>query len=121
MQEIYKEQILHLYRNPSNKGVLDDFDAKAQDFSTSCGDDVTIYIKFDDEGGVANISHDGHGCAISTAAVSLLTDEVKGKNREEIKALTREQMIDMLGIPISHTRRACAVLGLKVLQSISSP
>lgn len=117
-ETIYKEQILHLYRNPSNKGVLEDFDAKAQDFSTSCGDDVTVYIKFDDQGRIQDVSHDGAGCAISQASVSLLTDWMKGKERDGVARLTDDEMIAMLGIPISHARRGCALLGWKVVQSM---
>lgn len=117
-QTLYKELILDLSRNPLNKGILADFDASHRDFNTSCGDDVTIYLKHDTEGKVSDISHDGIGCVISQAATSLLTDWAKGKTREEIAALTKEDTIAMLGIPISHTRENCAVLGWRVLMKL---
>jgi len=117
-ETLYKEQILDLYRNPLNKGILSDFDVQHRDFNTSCGDDVTIYIKFDEQRRVKDVSHDGAGCAISQASVSLLTDWMKGKAKQEIEQLTDEEMIAMLGIPISHARRGCALLGWKVLQAI---
>ncbi len=113
---VYKEMILELYKSPLNKGTLADFDIKQQDFSTSCGDDITVYVKFDESGKVFAVSHDGHGCAISQAAASLLTDEIKCKKKEDVLALTADQMTAMLGVPISHTRMACALLALKTLQ-----
>ncbi|MEK7084843.1 MAG: iron-sulfur cluster assembly scaffold protein [Patescibacteria group bacterium] len=117
MEEIiYKEMILDLYRHPLNKGILSSYDATAHDFSTSCGDDITIYLKFDDMGRIAEIMHDGQGGAISQAAVSLLTEEIKGKQKEMIPKITEEKMIGMLGIPVSYTRKSCALLGLKTLQ-----
>ncbi len=116
IEQVYKEMILELYKSPLNKGTLTDFDVKQQDFSTSCGDDITVYVKFDEDGKVKSVAHDGHGCAISQAAASLLTDEMKGKSRNELVALTAEQMTAMLGVPISHTRMACALLALKTLQ-----
>jgi len=114
--ELYRDMILELYRNPLNKGVLPDYDAKYQDFSTSCGDDVTVYMKWGSDGRIEFISHDGIGCAISQAAVSLVTDAVKGKTKEEILAMKDTDAITLLGIPISHTRHACATLGLFTLQ-----
>lgn len=113
---IYKEIILELYRNPLNKGTLSDYDVKEHDFSTSCGDDITIYIKFDENGLVKDVRHDGSGCAISQAAVSLLTDEVKGKTREELLGMSKDTMLELLSVPISYTRMSCALLGLKTLQ-----
>ncbi len=119
-EAVYKEMILELYRNPLNKGVLLDHDATYHDFSTSCGDDVTVYIKFDAAGKVKDVTHDGHGCAISQAAVSLITDEVKGKSREEILLLGKDDALKLLGVPVSYTRLSCALLGLKTLQKALS-
>lgn len=118
-QTLYKELILDLSRNPLNKGILPDFDVSHRDFNTSCGDDVTIYLKHDAEGKVSEISHDGIGCAISSAATSLLTEWVKGKTKEEIAAFTKEDMTKMLGITISHTREGCALLGWKTVRHIA--
>lgn len=115
---LYKEVILDLYRNPLNKKVLLDYDFKHKEFNPSCGDEIEIMIKFDEEGNVLDIGHQGQGCAISQAAVSLLTEEVKNKNKQEIKSFTQKEMLDLLEIPISHTRIKCALLGLKTLQEI---
>lgn len=111
---VYKECILELYRNPLNRGVLEKPDATARDVSTSCGDDIEIFITLDRQGRVLHVLHTGHGCAISQAAVSLLTEEIKGKTKDEIFLLTKKDVIGMLGVPISYTREGCAMLGLKV-------
>ena len=114
--EIYREFILELNRNPLNKGVLSAYDATYRDYSTSCGDEIVVYIKFDKQGKASGIMHDGHGCAISQAAVSLLTDTIKGRSKEDMLAITPDDMIHMLGIPVTQNRMACAMLGLATLQ-----
>ncbi|HYE60290.1 MAG TPA: iron-sulfur cluster assembly scaffold protein [Candidatus Kapabacteria bacterium] len=113
---LYKDMILSLYKHPLNKGVLSSYDVMYKDVSTSCGDEIALYIQFDSDGRIAGITHDGNGCAISQAAVSLLTDEVKGKKMEDIIGISKEHVIGLLGVPISYTREGCATLGWKVLQ-----
>ncbi len=115
-EEIYKEMILDLYKNPLNKKALLEYDAVQKEFNPSCGDEIEIFVKFDENGKVQDIGHQGVGCAISQAAVSLLTEEIKGKTKQEIQSLTEKDILEMLQIPISHTRIKCATLGLKTLK-----
>lgn len=117
-EEIYKEMILELYRNPLNKKVLLDYDAKYKEFNPSCGDEIEIFIKFDESGKVVDVGHYGQGCAISQAAVSLLTEEIKGRTREEIRQMTEQNMVDLLQIQVSKNRIKCATLGLKTIQKL---
>ena len=114
-QEIYKENIMHHYKHPHHTGVLDKFTFKERELNPLCGDDVTVYILVE-KGKVKDISFQGQGCAISQAAMSLLTDRVVGMSLAQIKELTDKDIFDMLGIPISHTRTKCALLSLKVIQ-----
>ena len=118
--EVYKDIILDLSRNPLHAGVLESYDATAHDVSTSCGDDITVYLKHDASGRIADISHDSHGCAIAVAAVSLVADAVKGKAISEALAMTADEAVALLGIPISYARRGCATLGLAVAQQALS-
>jgi nitrogen fixation NifU-like protein len=76
-----------------------------------------VFITLDREGKVEDVSFEGKGCAISTAATSMLTEELGGKTREELVRLDKDFVLDLLGIDISATRMKCALLGLKVIKS----
>ena len=116
MDELYREQILEHYKRPHNFGRLEDPDLEFEDSNPFCGDEQHVTIHLDDEGRVAEVAFDGKGCAISTAATSLLTDELAGKTRDELLTLPKEFVLDLLGIEISATRMKCALLGLKVVK-----
>ena len=119
MDELYRDQILDHYKRPHNFGRLEDFDLEFEDSNPFCGDEQHVFVKLDGDGRVAEVSFEGQGCAISTAATSLLTDELEGKTREEVLALPKEFVLDLLGIEISATRLKCALLGLKVVKGAS--
>ena len=86
LNDLYEEVILDHYKNPRNFKVLPEANRKAEGYNPLCGDKVTVYLKLEDEV-VQDISFEGIGCAISTAAASLMTESLKGKTLDEVKAI----------------------------------
>lgn len=117
MSDVYRDQILDLYQNPMNKGTLDPHDFSYEEDNPLCGDVIRIDVRLDDTGRVVEASWSGNGCAISQVSASLLTEEVKGMTLEQIKAFDKEQLLELLGIPLSMARVKCALLCLKVLKA----
>jgi len=114
---MYQENILDHYRKPRNFGSLAKPDMEAGDYNPLCGDKISMAIKIKD-GRIAEIMFSGEGCAISQASASMLTEAVKGKPAEEAARFSKEDMLQLLGIPVSASRIKCALLGLKVFKLV---
>jgi nitrogen fixation NifU-like protein len=99
------------------KGTLDPHDYSYKDDNPLCGDEVRIDIRVDDAGNVTEAAFEGHGCAISMASADLLVESIVGKNLDEVKSLSKEDILEMLGIELSPVRLKCALLSLKVLKA----
>lgn len=114
---MYREQIIDLYEHPLNKGTLEAADFSYEEDNPLCGDVIRIDVKLDEQQRVADIRWSGNGCAISQASASLLTEEIKGKPLDEVKEFSKDELLALLGIPLSMARVKCALLSLKVLKA----
>ncbi len=116
-ESIYREQIIDLYENPLNYGALAAADWSYEEDNPLCGDVIRIDVKLGTDGRVAEVAWQGNGCAISQASASILTEEVKGLTLEEVRSFDKDQLLALLGVPLSMARVKCALLCLKVLKA----
>ncbi len=117
MDDFYRDYILDHYRNPRNFGTLEKPDATAEDLNPLCGDQIRMDVAVAEDGTVSDVKFSGKGCAISQASASMLTESVKGMKLEDVARLSKETVLENVGIGISPTRMKCAMLGLRVLKS----
>ncbi len=117
MDDFYRDYILDHYRNPRNFGHLEQPDAEADDLNPLCGDTIHMELKLDGNRRVEDVRFSGKGCAISQASASMLTETIKGMPLEDVAKLSKEAVLENVGIGISPTRMKCAMLGLRVLKS----
>jgi nitrogen fixation NifU-like protein len=117
MDDLYREQIIDRYKNPSYKGKLEPKDITFEDSNPLCGDVIRIDLRVDGNDRVIEAAFDGQGCAISQASADLLIESIIGKTIDEVKELSKEDILDMLGIELGPVRLKCALLALKVLKA----
>lgn len=121
---LYTDLILDLSRNPANKGVIEDAEITHSGVNVSCGDHVRVYLKLDFGGNggeprafkIKNATFEGNGCAISVAAASLITEEIKGKTIDKILYFRKEDIFKLLGAPLGPSRVKCGMLCLETIQ-----
>ena len=117
IDQMYQEQILDHYKNPRNFGELKNPSVHHHEKNPLCGDELDLYLVIDAKGKIIDVKISGHGCAISLASASMLSEEIKGKKLSELKQVTKEKIFEMLGIPLSAVRVKCALLPLDTLKN----
>lgn len=114
--DLYQENILDHYHHPRNYGKLSDLTHKRCANNPTCGDNICVTLRIDHDNIVQQIAFDGNGCAISQAATSIITEQIIGKSITDILAMTKEDVIALLGIEIGIGRIRCALLGIETIQ-----
>ena len=117
MDDLYRDLIIDHYKNPQYRGHLDPSDIHFEDDNPLCGDHIEITLRVDATGKVTEGRFDGKGCAISQASADLLVESIIGKPVEEVKQLSKQDVLDLLGIELGPVRLKCALLSLKVLKA----
>jgi nitrogen fixation NifU-like protein len=113
--DMYTENILDLFKNPKNKGHLENPTHENSRNNPLCGDEITIQLVIEDNK-IKEIKFSGQGCAISQASTSMITDKIKDMSIEQVKSLNKEDILEMLHIPISPGRLKCALLSLDTVK-----
>ncbi len=117
LESLYREVILDHYKNPRGHGVIEDADAEAEGQNPLCGDEVSIYVAFGEDGEtIDDVKFSGRGCAISQAATSMLMEMAKGRTAEQVATLDKDELLDEIGVPLTPVRLKCAMLGLTTLK-----
>jgi nitrogen fixation NifU-like protein len=117
MDDLYREVIIEHYKNPEHRGELDPHDISFEDENPLCGDHIRIDLRVDENGKITDAAFDGHGCAISQSSADLLLEDIIGKNVEDVKKMTKQDVLDLLGIELGPVRLKCALLPLKILKA----
>ena len=117
LENLYREVILDHYKNPRGHGVIEHADAEAEGQNPLCGDEVSIYVAFGEDGEtIDDVKFSGRGCAISQAATSMLMEMAKGRTAEQVATLDKDELLAEIGVPLPPVRLKCAMLGLTTLK-----
>jgi nitrogen fixation protein NifU and related proteins len=115
MDDFYRENILDHYRNPRNHGHLESPTTTAEGVNPLCGDELAVELVVED-GVVRDIRYNGRGCAISQAAASMLAEHLEGRPVAEARQFSADDMVRLLGIPLTPARLKCGLLAWRALQ-----
>lgn len=117
MDDLYRQVIIDRYKNPHMRGELDPHDYSYQDDNPLCGDVIRIDLRVDGEETITEAAFSGEGCAISQASADLLTESLVGKSLQQVRDMTKDDVLDLLGIELGPVRLKCALLSLKVAKA----
>src|SRR3989344_3043319 len=117
IDQMYQEQILDHYKNPRNRGIIGNATVHHHEKNPLCGDELDVYLLIDDDKNIADVKIQTRGCAISTASASMMTDKIKGRNINEMMKMTKDDVLEMIGIPISAARLKCALLSMDTFKN----
>lgn len=116
--ELYDDYILDHFESPYHKGHAEHPTVSHEDENPLCGDHVHLEIVVDAEHRVREAWFDGHGCAISQASASILTQMIEGKTIDELRQFSAPEMLKLLKVRLTASRQKCGLLSFKVLKTM---
>ncbi len=112
---LYREQLMEYYKDPQNRGTLSDPDVSVYEKNPFCGDEITLQLKVNN-GIIDDAKFEGSACAVSVASSEVVTDEIIGKSIDDAKRITKEDILELLGVELTTSRVKCATLVLEALE-----
>lgn len=113
--DFYQESILDHYRNRRNWKALDPANIDHEENNPLCGDHLRLTLRVKDDK-INEVGWEGDGCAICCASASMLGEQLIGLSLEEARHITKQQVLDNIGLELGPVRIKCALLSLKVLK-----
>lgn len=122
MSDLFTQIILDEAKHPANYGTLTGDHLQKIGYNPSCGDMVQIMLRVDDEKQlIKDLKWTGEGCSISMAAMSLLSQEIIGKQVSQVLNMTHQSMLELLDLEsITPGRIKCMMIGLSAVQDLLS-
>jgi len=117
--DIYAETLLENYEKPQNRGKIDNPTVSMHEENTSCGDEMTVYLKISG-GKLDDIKFEGSGCAISIGSASIVSSHIKGMKISDIEKIGKEEVIHMIGVDPGPGRLHCATLFMRAVREALS-
>lgn len=116
MDEIYQEKILEHYKNPKNNKLLILPTHSAREANHVCGDIIEIHLR-EENGTIVETGFKGKGCALSIASASIITEYIKGKTKEQIQNLQKDDITELLNSQVPKSREECITLSLRAIKN----
>ncbi len=113
--DMYREHMLELYRNPQNFGVLKNATHEKTEYNSLCGDEITVQLLVKNDV-VRDVKFNGSGCVISLVSASLLTEKLKGMEKDKVMEIEKKDVLDLLGVKITSARIKCVMLALDAVK-----
>jgi nitrogen fixation NifU-like protein len=113
--DMYSENILEHFKHPRNWELLEPCDIDHEETNPLCGDRLRLTLRVKD-GVISEVGWTGEGCAISRASASMLGEQLVGLSLEDAKRISKDDVLENIGLPLGPVRLKCALLALKVLK-----
>jgi nitrogen fixation NifU-like protein len=113
--DLYREEFMEIYKNPMNQGKMDNPTIVEHGVNEACGDEMDLFLKIE-KGKVTDAKFTAQSCSVGIVSSAILTDEIKGKTIEEVKKISKKDLLELIGVNLTTSRIKCATLPLETLE-----